>query len=520
MKKIIIFVLFFSVFGSAPTVFAAALASENKPFLASSDTIHQHLSSLATANTQAKMVNLGYSAGGRSIDALLFSNSPTFLSKPLAQADKVTVMLLGAQHGNEPAGAEALLQLASELAGGQHEALLARLNLVLVVLANPDGRDLGSRYNAAKDNTNIDYVALQAGETQLLVEALQHFDPDVVYDAHESGIWKRILTKEQGWMTDVEAQFDMGNNPNIDASLRQYTELHLLPTLIERVSKAGLPASRYRGEITRLGQSVARGGLGITNLRNYAALQGRVSILVENRLDNKQGAYATPRNIGERTRKQHLSMLTMLQLVSDEAESLLTVARAARQEWHSGANGEQVLAMKVGFDVNPNQPVVELPLVRLADGHQALHSFANHEAIVRQDLVALPAAYAVTRERERMARWLTLHNIDFITLAEPSTLLAARITITELARLPKSRVGVREKIQAKVKVIKTEAHLQPGDLLVPMSQPLAPLAALMLDPRSVNAVYQEQNWDWLALGEFPVFPVLESEMTSAAIHQP
>lgn len=236
-------------------------------------------------------------------------------------------MLLGSQHGNEPAGAEALQQLAAEFAAGQHQDLLSRLNLVLVVLANPDGRDLASRYNANKDNTNIDFVSLAASETQLLVDALQHFDPDVVYDAHESGIWKRVLTKQQGWLTDVEAQFEMGNNPNIDAALQNYTERQLLPALIARVSAAGLPASRYRGEITSLGQSVARGGLGITNLRNYAAMQGRVSILVENRLDNKQGDYASPRNIEERVRKQHLSILTMLRLVSDEAEPLIKVAR-------------------------------------------------------------------------------------------------------------------------------------------------------------------------------------------------
>ncbi|MCT7654417.1 hypothetical protein MBH78_05610 [Oceanimonas sp. NS1] len=40
-----------------------------------------------------------------------------------------------------------------------------------------------------------------------------------------------------------------------------------------------------------------------------------------------------------------------------------------------------------------------------------------------------------------------------------------------------------------------------------MDQPLAPLAALMLDPRSANALYQEAGWGWLAPGDFPVFPV-------------
>lgn len=509
MRKITVFLLFYSAISWAQIVAATPVASENKQLLPSSDTVTRALKELDLASAQAKMVSLGRSAGGLPITALLFSSSPTFLAKPLAEPNKATVMLLGSQHGNEPAGAEALQQLATELATGQHADLFARLNLVLVVLANPDGRDLRSRYNANQDNTNIDYVALQANETQLLVDALQRFDPDVVYDAHESGIWKRILTKEQGWMTDVEAQFDMGNNPNIDAGLRHYTEQYLLPELIKRVTKAGLPASRYRGEITQLGQTVARGGLGITNLRNYAALQGRVSILVENRLDNKEGRYATPRNIGERIRKQHLSMLTMLQLVADEVEPLLRVSRAARQHWSSNELGEQVLVMDVSFGINPAQPEVNIPLVRLSDGHKEWHRFANHDAIISQESVALPAAYTITRERERMARWLALHHIDFITLAEPRAVLAEQLSIIDLTAQPKSRPGVREKIQAQVQVTPAQVSLQPGDLLVPMTQPLAPLAALMLDPRSANALYQEAAWPWLVLGEFPVFPVLE-----------
>lgn len=508
MRFFIVCLLLSSSLGWAQIVAAKPLASENKPLLASSDSVSQALTLMDQASPQAKLVPLGRSAGGRMVEALIFSSTPSFLDKPFAAADKATVMLLGSQHGNEPAGAEALQQLAAEFAAGQHQDLLSRLNLVLVVLANPDGRDLASRYNANKDNTNIDFVGLAASETQLLVDALQHFDPDVVYDAHESGIWKRVLTKQQGWLTDVEAQFEMGNNPNIDAQLQNYTERQLLPALIARVSAAGLPASRYRGEITSLGQSVARGGLGITNLRNYAALQGRVSILVENRLDNKQGDYASPRNIDERIRKQHLSILTMLRLVSDEAEPLLKVARAARHHWHSGGQGEQVLMMGVSFGLNKAEPEVGIPLVRLANGHQQLHGFANHDAIVQEQPVALPAAYAITRERERMARWLTRHHIEFITLAAPRTLEAQRLRITQLSAPQKTRSGVREKIRAQVQSTATQVTLQSGDLLVPMTQPLAPLAALMLDPRSANALYQEPDWAWLALGEFPVFPVL------------
>ena len=115
-----------------------------------------------------------------------------------------------------------------------------------------------------------------------------------------------------------------------------------------------------------------------------------------------------------------------------------------------------------------------------------------------------------------MARWLEHHHIDFLTLAAPRTVLAERLQISALSVSPKSRTGVREKTRAKIQATRTRVQLQAGDLLVPMSQPLAPLAALMLDPRSANTLYQELSWQWLAPGEFSVFPVLESVTT----HQP
>ncbi|MGB5855403.1 MAG: M14 family zinc carboxypeptidase [Oceanisphaera sp.] len=499
--------LFSSCLAWAGSVAKTPFEQAKKQSLPDSQMISHYLATLDKTSDNAKLVQLGISAGGRPLEALLLSSSAGFLQHSASEADKATVMIFGSQHGNEPAGAEAMLQLARELVAGQHPGLLSRMNLVLMAMANPDGRDLASRHNADNDNTNIDYVALQASETRLLVDALHRFNPDVVYDAHESGIWKRVLTKEQGWMTDVEAQFDMGNNPNIDAALRDYTEHTLLPALIERVSAAGLPASRYRGEITSLEQSVARGGLGITNLRNYAAMQGRVSILVENRLDNKEGRYDTPRNIAERVRKQHLSVLGMLRLIADEADALLSVSRQARQQWTSSPEDEQVLSMDASFGVNRQQPEVQLPLERFADGHKSLHRFANHDVIVRQQPVALPVAYAVTRERERMAQWLDRHHIIFSTLAESRALQVDKLVITGLQE--QTRPGVREKVQVEVEVTQETVTLQRGDLLVPMSQTLAPLAALMLDPRSSNALYQENEWSWLALGEFPVYPVVE-----------
>lgn len=482
------------------------LKEANYLSLPDSHDIDQYLFSLAADNKQARMVALGHSAGGRPLHGLLISASPAFLQHYQPEPDKATVLVLAAQHGNEPAGAEAVQQLASEFAAGRHQALLERLNLVLVAMANPDGRDLARRHNANNDNTNIDYVAMNAGETRLLVNALHTFDPDLVYDAHESGIWKRVLTRQQGWLTDVEVQFEAGNNPNIDARLQDYTSGFLLPALIKQVNEAGLRAERYRGEITSLEQQVARGGLGITNLRNYAAMQGRVSVLVESRLDNKGGDYVTPRNIAERVSKQYLALFSLLQLAAEDSERLIRVSRQARRHWQSAGSG-RTLSMDVHFTRNEAQPEVSIPLVRQADGQRRYHVFANHDAIIAKGPVSLPPAYAITRERERMARWLQRHHIRFTTVRAPQVVHAGHIRITDVMPQPRVKPGVREKWRVQADTQAGVVTLGPGDLLVPMAQPLGPLAALMLDPRSANALYQEEGWHWLMPGRFPVFPV-------------
>lgn len=476
--------------------------------LPSSEEVSKYLTVLDKLSDKTRLVNLGKSAGGRPIQAMLISNSATFIDCAVPEQNKSTVMLVGSQHGDEPSGAEAILLLARRLIAGQHADLLGRLNLVLVALANPDGRDLSSRYNAGRINTNMDFVALRAREARLLVDALHTFQPDVVYDAHESPIWKRILTKQQGYLTDAEAQFDMGNNPNIDGKLQAYTEQYLLPALIEKVTAAGLPAARYRGEITDINQSVARGGLGITNLRNYAAMHGRISILFENRLDNYEAPYDSPQNIAERVRKQYVSIEQTLKLITEESDRVTRLSRQVRQQRHSKTENGQTLWMEVSFKRNNTEPTVSLPLVRIVDGKKQWHSFPNHDDIAARAPIQLAPAYGITREQIRMADWLKRHHIEFEVLKKPRRATIKQLVVEHLTTQPKTRPGMRTKLKAFVKAAPKTVELKAGDLLVPMNQPMGSLAALMLDPRSANALYQESDWHWLREGEFPVFPVL------------
>ena len=110
----------------------------------------------------------------------------------LESAGRPTVVLVGQQHGDEPASAEALLVLARELApGGLLETLLDKINVIVVPRANPDGSEAGTRVTA----NGID---MNGGPSAL---AHQKPEPSRVWYATIAPSWSSTRTNTQ-WSAD------------------------------------------------------------------------------------------------------------------------------------------------------------------------------------------------------------------------------------------------------------------------------------------------------------------------------
>lgn len=110
----------------------------------------------------------------------------------LAEGDpggKPTVLFTGSQHGNEPSGSDAALLLASRLAWGGDEAsaLLERINVYVLMCANPDGRVLDQRGNADDVDINRDHMDLATPEARTLHAVIHRVDPAAVVDLHQFG---------------------------------------------------------------------------------------------------------------------------------------------------------------------------------------------------------------------------------------------------------------------------------------------------------------------------------------------
>ena len=103
--------------------------------------------------------------------------------KPALQPNSKTVCLMGSIHGNEPAGARTLLELAQDMA--RHPAAYAHLNYVMLPMANPWGWERDLRRNADNDDIARQFVDGKSQESELAKSVLTQARCDLLVDLHE-----------------------------------------------------------------------------------------------------------------------------------------------------------------------------------------------------------------------------------------------------------------------------------------------------------------------------------------------
>jgi hypothetical protein len=251
---------------------------------------------------------------------------------------------------------------------------------------------------------------------------LSGFAPQVMLDAHESAAFKRKTLGRAGWMTDFETQFDCGNHPAIPAKLRDYAERELLPALIEAVRASGRPAQRYIREILSLDQALTHGGLGVHNLRNRAALGGALAVLLETRMDPRDGHYPSFRNIAVRAARQLEAQRLFLAIVAArEHELRALVAAHAHSREPLSAHGEYVA------HAPPRQ--LRVALRGVADGALRDFEFPDHRRVRSAPPMAVPHAYWVLGHVEAVTRVLAAQGIATRRLARDEARWVSPLTV-------------------------------------------------------------------------------------------
>lgn len=455
----------------------------------------QALAAIAASHPDvAAVVTIGESALGQPLEALLLAPNAGGLLRGRRAADRLTVLLVGSQHGNEPAGGEALLGLAADVAAGAGRGSLDAYDLIVVPNANPDGRDRRRRGNGRGVNLSTNFVTLSEPESRAIVEGLSRWQPDVVLDVHESATFKPSTLARQGYLTDFEAQLGTANNANLHPAARALGRV-LLDETLTRIDAGGLPGGEYIGEITDVNAPITHGGLSARNLRNAAGLRGALAFVLENRLDRRAAGQATPKNLAARIAKQRLCIDAFLAVCRLHRDEILARTADARR---AAAAGRTPLRLVSRWAAEPGRSFIDLPLRRL-DGSPEVRRFAYHGSVVGEHPLPMPRAYAAVAHQAEIQALLTRHHVATRVLEASLRVTATTLRIESRTQFaPRLGVGWSAYDLAERTGI---VELPIGSLWIPLDQPGGRLVPLLLEPRSDSSLFEEPAYEsWVQRG--------------------
>ena len=237
----------------------------------------------APGGTTVRLLSAGSSQTGVPLEALLFTRNPDPSPAALLRAGRPTVLLIGQQHGDEPAGGEALLAIAQELSQGPLEKLLDQINVVVLPRANPDGAQADKRSTASGIDANRDHLLLRTPETQAMAQLARDFRPLVVVDAHEYTVVGRFLEK-YGALQRFDALVQYATVANLPPFVTKASEEWFRQPLVASLKSQGLSSEWYYTTSTDpADKKISMGGTQPDVGRNVNGLRNAVSLLIETR---------------------------------------------------------------------------------------------------------------------------------------------------------------------------------------------------------------------------------------------
>jgi hypothetical protein len=434
---------------------------------------------VAKAGADARLLSLGKSEAGAPIEAVLF-----------ARADGVRrprVLLVGQQHGDEPAPAEALLVTARELAGGRLSPLLARIDVAVLPRANPDGSQAGSRVGSHGMDVNRDHLLLRTPEAQALARAMRELSPAVVVDAHEYTVAGRYLGK-----FDAVQRFDLlyqhAMVANLPPAIAQASERWFRQPLLQAMAAEQLAVEWYYTTSTaEADKRISMGGVQPDTGRNVNGLKNAVSVLLETR-----GVGIGRWHLARRVHTHVVAQRSLLESAAQNAEGLLAMQRDAGAAVAAQAcTGEVTL---LGTQTPTKRELMFLdprtgadkPIV--VDWNSALQLRSSRTR-------ARPCGYWLAADAIEAVQRLRALGVGVERFEEEAALEAERWR--ETGRTETARPDVRgiagdagaTIVNATVAIEPGRIAAAPGSFYVPLDQPLANLAVAALEPDTQNSYF-------------------------------
>ena len=451
-------------------------------------TSNEELSALLATLAQTpgvRRVAAGVSQRGTAIEALHFTDAANGEPGPSGAA-RPRVLLLGQQHGDEPAGSEALLALSRELAGGALAPLLQHIEVLVLPRANPDGAAFGLRVAMDGQDINRDHLLLRTPEATALATLARRFTPALVVDVHEHTVVGRYLQKF-GAIQRHDLLLQHATAANLPPALAAATEAWFLAPLRSALDADGLTHTWYYTNPTTPGDlRLSMGGVQPDTLRNVQGLQHAVSILLESR-----GVGIGRLHLERRVHSHLVALRSLLHSAAERAPALAALQQALAQQVAAAACDGTVAVLAAQ---TPTRRV--LPMLDPATGADLPLDVQWNSSLELRTLVQRPrpCGYWLAAEAGEAVARLHALGVRVQTLAAPQPLLAE--TWRETARVETDRPDVRGRIADARRALLVTVQTEPlalqagaGSFYVGLDQPLAHLVVAALEPDTPSSYF-------------------------------
>ena len=422
---------------------------------------------------------LAESRSGRTLVVANVSSSKVFGE----DAGKLRVLLFAQQHGDEHTGKEALSMLLAKFASGDLNALLDKIDFLIVPQMNPDGSELYQRRTTDSVDLNRNHVLLTSPETRALHDLFYQWLPHVTLDVHEYTTISRSWS-DSGFVRLADTQLGMLTNANTSPEVRDLQHDSMFPYIAGYMRGQGYffqeyivgsPSDRVRHSTTEINDG-----------RQSFGILGTVSFIQE-------GIKWRTREEGlqRRVQSQLASIRALLEYCSKNAKKIMQIVSHERARLLTLAG--QPIAIKM--DHFRGEGELQIPVRMVGTQRDTVWQVRPYHGEVRtQKSALLPEKYIIEQKDSAIVQLLRRHHIRVDEVKQES-----RVGVTTYSIDSTSRSEIEEETQPLVSVSSRSMTkiLKPGDFIIPTKQLQSMLLAIILEPESMWGLTKYEQFGYL-----------------------
>ncbi len=452
--------------------------------------------------------NIARTAEGRNVPLLVIGKPLPDSPEVLLNDSRIVVYIQANIHAGEVEGKEATLMFVRDILKEKNSPLLDHVILLVCPIFNADGNEkistrnrtdqngpvngVGVRYNGQFLDLNRDGMKAESPEVRgLLKNVFNRWDPYVFMDCHTTDGSYHVEPVTFTWMV----------NPNGDNSLISYLKDKMMPEISGRLLSKYKVENCFYGEFYDM-MNPEKGWLMDASepryMVNYYGLRNRLGILNENYVyadfrSRVMGCY-------------HLLYSLLDYVTGNYAEIKGLITAADRRTISRGINSTAVDSFAVEYNVREAEKKVTIKTFEAElvsdSGPRKIYKRTNRQKTVTIPYfidcfpvrkTGLPFAYLLTISDQEITELLKIHGIVLEKLAGDLSIEAERFEISELHGASRLNQGHYFN-SVKGTYTSSTVNFPSGTIVIRMAQPLANVAAYLLEPESGDGLLA---WNFL-----------------------